>query len=655
MDNAQETTAAPSLGVHPGILVPATFPPFDRYVLQRDGGGFRLFQRAGDPVYANIFDRLEQAGAEMVYLCGSDRGACLDYVEHHLTHLTEETCLPSGQAAEWVYHLACRAMEELLEDPDSAERYTRLEGLVDAITQAAMRDPGGQWRMLECAPLKHKTNSHSINVAVLLTGFARAVLRVSDRKVLTEVAIGGALHDLGKTRVPLAILDKPAALTRTEFAEVKKHPRYGLDIAKPYLHKGSIARHIIAQHHENVSGNGYPDGRAGESIDLFARVARVVDVFDALTSHRPYSDAIDTFSALNQMVVEMRPQFDMPILRKFIRYLSADWDHDSPAAVSTVPAEAHVDSLPAILMGPPLDAEEVAAKEQPAAPEEPVLEPAAAEAPEEDYVVEPFPADEATVQFALPGTPAAEAHRAAAHRAEEPLVVTIRRHIEAVPLLDPSSVRREFPAPERVPPPPPPIPAPSRQPLLVADRADLDARLEKIQEMCDWQDGTSALMGGIMRALSEAVADLPPRGAETAQPQPAQQAPAAPPRGQSAVEAAHRLFPLVWEIDEWRRTFAAGGDGSAQSSRMRAETLTCLGAVRQSVVEVLRGYHVSVIETAESYDPVLHTVAGRIPTTGASDAAAHVQRVGFMHSLGDAYEVIEPALVMLRVEKRQAG
>ncbi len=455
MDNAQESTVAPSLGVHPGILVPATFPPFDRYVLERDGGGFRLFQRADEPVYANIFDRLEKAGAEMVYLCGKDRGACLDYVEEHLAHLTEEASLPSGQAAEWVYHLACRAMEELLEEPDSTERYARLEGLVDAITQAAMRDPGGQWRMLECAPLKHKTNSHSINVAVLLTGFARTVLRVSDRKVLTEVAIGGALHDLGKTRVPLAILDKPAALTRTEFAEVKKHPKYGLDIAKPYLHKGSIARHIIAQHHENVSGNGYPDGRAGESIDLFARVARVVDVFDALTSHRPYSDAIDTFSALNQMVVEMRPQFDMPILRKFIRYLSADWDHDPPAAVAAVPAEPTVESLPALLTGPPLDAEKVAEEEEPAAAEEPAPEPVAAEAPEDDYVVEPFPADEATVQFALPGTPAAEARRAAAHRAEEPMVVTVRRHIEAVPLLDPASIRQEFPAPER---PRPPLP-----------------------------------------------------------------------------------------------------------------------------------------------------------------------------------------------------
>jgi hypothetical protein len=670
MDKRQESAAAPSLGVHPGILVPATFPPFDRYVLGRDGEGFRLFQRAGEPVYANIRARLEQGGADVVYLRGQDHEACLDYVEEHLAHLTEEGGLPSGQMAEWVYRLACRAMEALLNDPDATERYARVEKLVDAITQAAMRDPDGQWRMLECAPLKHKTNSHSINVAVLLTGFARSVLRVSDRKVLIEVALGGALHDLGKTRVPAAILDKPCELTRIEFAEVKKHPRYGLDIAKPYLHKGSIARHIIAQHHENVCGNGYPDGRTGQSIDLFARVARVVDVFDALTSNRPYSTAIDTYTALNKMVVQMRPQFDTSILRKFIRYLSADWDHEPPVAVAVDGSAAaaqqpDADALPAILMGPPLSDEKA---EQ---VEEDLPDVAAAEAP---AAVEEFPADEATVAFILPGSPAdlrardeerarAEEMARAKERAiaeqkalaEEPIVVTVERRIEAVPL--PQQPPRGEPVREA-----PRRPKPAREPVPVASVADLDTRLQKIQEMCDWQDGTSALMGGIMRALNAAVANLPPRGAQMAQPaEPAaaQPAPApaapAPARGPSAVEAARKVFPLIWEIDEWRRTFAAGGDNSPLSSRMRAETLACLGALRQSAIDILRGYHVSVIESADRYDPALHTVAGRVPTTGASTAAAHVQRVGFMHSLGDSYEVIEPALVMLRVGKRRAG
>ena len=653
MDNRQESATAPSLGVHPGILVPATFPPFDRYVLERDGGGFRLFQSADEPVYANMQTRLEQAGADVLYLRGEDHEACLDYVEEHLAELTGGGALPSGQVAEWVYRLACRAMEELLTEPDRTERYNRLEHLVGAITQAAMRDPGGQWRMLECAPLKHKTNSHSINVAVLLTGFARSVLRVNDRKVLSEVALGGALHDLGKTRLPAAILDKPAALTRTEFAEVKKHPGYGLDIARPYLHKGNIARHIIAQHHENVCGSGYPDGRAGQSIDLFARVARVVDVFDALTSNRPYSSAIDTFSALNQMVVEMRPQFDMPILRKFIRYLSSDWDRDPPVAVAGVPAVQAADSLPAILMGPPLRDEKALA-----AADEPVEAP-----PAEEHVIAEFPADEATVAFTLPGSPAAqrelaqerarakESALAEQRAAEERYVVTIQRRLEAVPMPQQP--------PRHADPAPAPAPPQARQPAPVADSAEAGERVKKIQEMCDWQDGTSALMNGIMRALGDAVAALPPRGAQMAEPrQPAAQEPApapAQPRGQSAVEAAGKLFPLIWEIDEWRRTFAAGGDGSALSARMRAETLACLSAVRQSAVDILRGYHVSVIESADRYDPALHTVAGRVPVTGASTADAHVQRVGFMHSLGDAYEVIEPALVMLRVDKLKAG
>ena len=603
MDNRQESSAAASLGVHPGILVPATFPPFDRYVRGKGSEGFRLFQRAGEPVYASARTRLEEAGAASIYLRGEDRDACFDYVEQHLTHLMEESDLPPGQMAEWVYRLACRAMDGLLADPDSSARFARVETMVDAITQAALRDPAGQWRMLECAPLKHRTNSHSVNVAVLLAGFARSVLRVSDRKVLKEVALGGALHDLGKTRLPAAILEKPSVLTRLEFAEVKKHPRYGLDIAKPYLHKCNIACHIIGQHHENTCGNGYPDGRAGESIDLFARVARVADVFDALTSNRPYSGAVDTYSALNRMVVEMRQQFDMAILRKFIRYLSADGDHQTPVAVAAPAAGADADSLPAILMGPPLMLEQ---------------------------------ADEVREEVALPVAPAAEAELPDEEVTQviAPAEVVIERRVEAVPV-------RQRPA------------AKATERVQIVDVPDLATRLEKIQEMCDWQDAGSGLMSGVLQALNAAAAKLPPRAAETAQPAaPPAPAPAQP---MARVEAARKLFPLIWEIDEWQRTFADGTDNSPASSRMRAETLACLSALRESTVQILRSYHVAVIEHAENFDPALHTVAGRIPSTGAGPTTAHVQRVGFMHSLGDSYEVLEPALVMLRAAMRRAG
>jgi len=614
MDNAHESGTAPSLGVHPGILVPATFPPFERYVLDADGDGFHLFQKAHEPVYANTRARLEEAGHDLVYLRGEDREACLDYVEAHLPHLMEEGDLPGAQLAEWIYWLACRAMERLLAEPDSSERYAHVEKLVDAITQGALRDPVGQWRMLECAPLRHKTNSHSVNVSVLLTGFARTVLRVSDRKILKEVALGGALHDLGKTRIPAAILEKPSELTRLEFAEVKKHPRYGLDMARHYLRKANIARHIIAQHHENACGNGYPDGRAGQSIDLFARVARVVDVFDALTSNRPYSGAIDTYTALNQMVVEMRPQFDMAILRKFIRYLSADWEHDSPVAVTSAagdePAEgrqkgADSDALPAMLMGPPLRAD-VEKDEEPVQETEPQ---------------EPAEQEEA---------PDAAASAGDDRRAEDPTVVVIERHLAPVE-------RAEGRAPS------------AAAPAGTAPLPDLETRMAAIHDMCDWQDENSALMSGIVRALNQAVADVGPRRTgQTPQPPPA--APAA-----STTEAARRLFPIIWEIDEWRRTFAAGGTGDATGARMRAEMTACLDALRQSVVEILRDYHVALIENADRLDANLHKVAGRMPGTGATLADAQVQRVGFVQSIDGSYEVLEPALVMLLVGKRRAG
>jgi len=88
---------------------------------------------------------------------------------------------------------------------------------------------------------------------------------------------------------------------------------------------------------------------------------------------------------------------------------------------------------------------------------------------------------------------------------------------------------------------------------------------------------------------------------------------------------------------------------------MRAEMTACLDALRQSVVEILRDYHVALIENADRLDANLHKVAGRMPGTGATLADAQVQRVGFVQSIDGSYEVLEPALVMLLVGKRRAG
>ncbi len=534
----------PSLGIHPRILVPASFPAFGVYSRPEDDTGFRRLIAPGEPVYANTWRRLQEQGIDVVYVRGEERNACFDYVEEHLPHVLSANGPPGSHGAEWVYRLTCRVLDLLLEDRDSLECYRRLAGLADILTEVILTRPDSEWRMLECAPLRHRTHTHCVNVAVLLVSFCHHVLKVDDDKLLRELALGGVLHDLGKTLLPREILDKPGRLTDEEFDAVKKHPTDGLRIAGPWLHDSDIAQRVIAQHHEDACGSGYPDGRVGQAINKFARAARVADVFDALTSSRPYSDAMDTFGALNHMVVHMQPRFDRTLLRRFIRLLSADRDGEAPVTVA-VPAgdEAPQELIPALVAGPPIaDAEPLTQRgTAPAAPH-----PAQ-------------PAEEETSE-------------------EEPLTV---------------------------------------------------------DDLLNQQEQSTALFGGIMRALNDAV-EMSLQKREQAPEQPPDAHVSASPASPSEEAAAARaLFPLVWQIDRWRAEFAPRE--RAQESPLRARILACLELLRADVEDALAAYHVEIIEPAPSGEDGLHA-----------------QRAGFVLRHGEHSRVLEPVRIGLK-SKRRAG
>jgi putative two-component system response regulator len=111
------------------------------------------------------------------------------------------------------------------------------------------------------------------------------------------LVMGGVLHDLGKVAVPDAILLKPGPLTEDEFAMIKQHPVIGEQICAPLKAFRNVLP-IIRHHHERMNGSGYPDGLSGQDIPLSARILQVADVYDALTTNRPYREALSPERAL---------------------------------------------------------------------------------------------------------------------------------------------------------------------------------------------------------------------------------------------------------------------------------------------------------------------------------------------------------------------
>jgi putative nucleotidyltransferase with HDIG domain len=165
------------------------------------------------------------------------------------------------------------------------------------------------------------TRGHSERVSALSRRAALA-LGLAPSAVDT-VGQAGLLHDIGKIGVPEAVLKKPGPLDPDEWTAMRAHPVIGAQIVAPFEFFAEAAR-VIRHHHERWDGSGYPDGLAGAVIPLEARIVAVADVFDALTSARPYRAALSREAARAQLVAEAGRTLDETIVAALLGVLELD-------------------------------------------------------------------------------------------------------------------------------------------------------------------------------------------------------------------------------------------------------------------------------------------------------------------------------------------
>ena len=159
----------------------------------------------------------------------------------------------------------------------------------------------------------HHTFVHVTNVAGYVTLLAQE-LGISDPKELEKIAIGGLLHDLGKRKIPASILNKTSALSPREWEIIRQHPQAGYEelCMRDNVSRGQLM--MVYQHHEHLSGEGYPVGITEEEIHPWAKMLAVVDVFDALTGQRPYRTPWTCEKTLEFLESKTGTQFDEEIV-----------------------------------------------------------------------------------------------------------------------------------------------------------------------------------------------------------------------------------------------------------------------------------------------------------------------------------------------------
>lgn len=155
------------------------------------------------------------------------------------------------------------------------------------------------------------TYYHSINVGALC-GVLGKWLKY-DKEMLFMLVLGGILHDIGKTKVPLEILNKPGKLTNEEMEIMKKHPVFGYEMLKDVYNIPYNVKLSALQHHEKINGTGYPFALQESKISDFAKIVAVADTYDAVTSNRAYKEAQSPFALIEIFQQEMFIRLDSKI------------------------------------------------------------------------------------------------------------------------------------------------------------------------------------------------------------------------------------------------------------------------------------------------------------------------------------------------------
>lgn len=190
--------------------------------------------------------------------------------------------------------------------------------LVDDITRSVFRNPGALVSLARLKTQDDYTYMHSVAVCALMVALARQLGLPDDQ--CREAGMAGLLHDLGKARMPLDILQKPGKLTDEEFAVIRTHPERGYELLQEAKGASELTMEVCLHHHERPDGRGYPHRLAGEALGAFARMGAVCDVYDAITSNRPYKAGWCPAESIARMA-SWKGQFDDAVFRAFVKSL----------------------------------------------------------------------------------------------------------------------------------------------------------------------------------------------------------------------------------------------------------------------------------------------------------------------------------------------
>jgi HD-GYP domain-containing protein (c-di-GMP phosphodiesterase class II) len=307
--------------IEPGMILARPIPMPDdpyRFLLQRDR-----------EVPADLIPRLAKLGVTEVWI----RCRNLEFLEGLIDEDLEER-------QRTVYHNVRRSFQQIMSNPAAELNFHQFQSSISELFDGLRQSATGNVLLQKLDAFDNYLFSHSANVCYLAMVLGMKLQRylITERsfkspreaKDLQELGLGCLLHDVGKMRIPIELLNKPTRLTDEEMRQMEQHTVHGHEMVRGRV--PPTAANVVLNHHQRYNGEGYPrrndpaggqplPAMAGKAIPIFSRIATVCDVYDAATSQRPYSPAKLPVQVLHEMRTWCQGFFDPVVEQTFYQMI----------------------------------------------------------------------------------------------------------------------------------------------------------------------------------------------------------------------------------------------------------------------------------------------------------------------------------------------
>jgi HD-GYP domain-containing protein (c-di-GMP phosphodiesterase class II) len=284
-------------------------------------GKMVLYCASGQKVVHEMCEKIHEHQIERFYINSKDKNNFRFYIENNLDGILRDPSIDTPRKAEASYDSIQFVAEQLFKQP-KAEVIRRYRRVIFCTMEFVFGDSLALQNLIRLTTFDFSIYNHSINVGIFSIGLTKEILGDQPEHNLNEVVAGYFLHDIGKCRIPRDILYKRGPLTRGDWKCIQRHVEEGLAILEEHDTLVKETGLIVAQHHERYDGSGYPKGLSGDKIHIYARICAIADVFDGLTSYRPYRKEHSSFDALRIMKHELFKDFDPIFFKSFIKMFS---------------------------------------------------------------------------------------------------------------------------------------------------------------------------------------------------------------------------------------------------------------------------------------------------------------------------------------------